>query len=226
MKYKGILLDIDNTLYDYNSAHNFAKNKVLEYSIDAFNMSKDEVNIAYEMARKQINIELCETASSHNRLLYFQRMSEIIGLNPMKYAFEIYNIYWDNFLEIMQPFEGVYELLEKFNNKICLVTDLTAHIQYRKIKKLGIEKYCNALVTSEEAGHEKPHPYMFIMALQKLGLKSDEVCMIGDSFKKDVFGAINLGVAAIWINNESKIENHNHQLITEVQNFKQILEIL
>ena len=226
MKYKGILLDIDNTLYDYNISHNFAKNKVLEYSMSVFDLSKDEVNIAYEKARKQIHIELCETAASHNRLLYFQRMSEIIGVNPMKYAFEIYNIYWDSFLEVMQPFDGVYEFLEKFEDKICLVTDLTAHIQYRKIKKLGLEKYCKAIVTSEEAGHEKPHPYMFMMALEKLALNSNEVCMIGDSFKKDVFGATNLDIAAIWFNHESKVESYNNKLITEVKSFKEILEFL
>lgn len=226
MKYKGLLLDIDNTLYDYNISHTFAKSKVLEYSMIVFNLSKEEVNTAYEKARKQIHIELCETAASHNRLLYFQRMSEIIGVNPMKYAFEIYNIYWDSFLEIMQPFDGIYELLEKFENKICLVTDLTAHIQYRKIKKLGLEKYCKALVTSEEAGHEKPHPYMFSMALEKMSLKSDEVCMIGDSFKKDIFGAANFGISAIWINHENKTENHDNELITEVKSFKEILRLL
>lgn len=226
MKHKGILLDIDNTLYDYNIAHTFAKKKVLEYSVSVFNLSQDEVNAAYEKARKQIHVELCETASSHNRLLYFQRMSEILGMNPIEHAFEIYNIYWDNFLEIMQPFDGIYDLLEKFKNKICLVTDLTAHIQYRKIKKLGLEKYCNVLVTSEEAGHEKPHPYIFYMALKKLGLEPEEVCMIGDSFKKDIFGATNLGIASIWINHESKIENHDDELITEVQSFKEILELV
>lgn len=226
MKYKGILLDIDNTLYDYNVAHTFAKSKVFEFCIDVFNLSNDQVNFAYEKARMQIHIELCETAASHNRLLYFQRMSEILELNPMKYAFEIYNIYWDSFLEMMLPFEGVCEFLEKFKGKICLVTDLTADIQYRKIKKLGLEKYCKALVTSEEVGHEKPHPYMFIMAIEKLGLKHDDVCMIGDSFKKDVFGATNLGVAAIWINHENKIENYDDQLITELQSFKEILELL
>lgn len=226
MKYKGILLDIDNTLYDYNVAHTFAKSKVFEFCMDVFNLSQDQVDFSYEKARKQIHIELCETAASHNRLLYFQRMLEILEVNPMKYALEIYNIYWDSFLEIIKPFEGVHELLEKYKDKICIVTDLTAHIQYRKIKKLGIEKYCKALVTSEETGHEKPHPYMFTMALNKLSLKPEDVCMIGDSFKKDVFGATNLGVAAIWINHENKIENYNSQLITELKCFKEILELL
>ena len=226
MRYKAILLDIDNTLYDYNITHAFAKNRVVEYCMAELSLSKDDINAAYETARKQIHIELTETAASHNRLLYFQRMSEILGVNPMKYGFEIYNTYWDSFLEVIKPFDGIYELLEKYKNQICLVTDLTAHIQYRKIKKLGLEKYCDKLVTSEEAGHEKPHPYMFIMALQKLGLQPNEVCMIGDSYKKDVFGATNLGMAAIWFNHENKQENYNDKLINEVKSFKQIIELL
>lgn len=226
MKYKGILLDIDNTLYDYNITHFFAKNKVLEYCMSELNLSKAEINIAYEKARKQVHIELSETAASHNRLLYFQKMSEILGINPMKYGFEIYNIYWDSFLNVLKPFEQTYELLEKYKNKICLVTDLTAHIQFRKIKKLGLEKYCEKLVTSEEAGREKPHPYMFMMALQKLDLRADEVCMIGDSFKKDVIGATSMGISTIWFNHESKYENYEDKLIKEVKSFKEILELI
>jgi FMN phosphatase YigB (HAD superfamily) len=77
MKYKAILLDIDNTLYDYNKAHYFAKNKILNYCMDAFSLSKDEIILAYERARKQVHIELCETAASHNRLLYFQNFGKI-----------------------------------------------------------------------------------------------------------------------------------------------------
>jgi HAD superfamily hydrolase (TIGR01509 family) len=226
MKYKGILLDIDNTLYDYNITHVFAKNKVLEYCIGELNLSKDEINIAYEKARKQVHIELSETAASHNRLLYFQKMSEILGINPMKYGFEMYNVYWDSFLQVLKPFEEIYDLLEKYKNKICLVTDLTAHIQYRKIKKLGLEKYCDKLVTSEEAGREKPHPYVFMLALQKLGLRSDEVCMIGDSLKKDIFGATCMGISAVWFNHENKYESYEDKLIKEVNSFKEILELI
>lgn len=226
MKYKGILLDIDNTLYDYNITHVFAKNKVLEYCMSELNLSKAEINIAYEKARKQVHIELSKTAASHNRLLYFQKMSEILGINPMKYGFEIYNVYWDSFLKVLKPFEETYELLEKYKNKICLVTDLTAQIQYRKIKKLGLEKYCEKLVTSEEAGREKPHPYMFMMALQKLDLRADEVCMIGDSFKKDIIGATSMGISTIWFNHESKYESYEDKLIKEVKSFKEILELI
>ena len=226
MKYKGILLDIDNTLYDYNVAHVFSKNVVLDYGVSEFNLSKKKINFAYEKARKQVHIELCETAASHNRLLYFQRMLEILNLNPMKYAIQIYSKYWESFLDELKPFDEIYVLLEKYKNRICLLTDLTAHIQYRKVQKLGLEKYCDKLVTSEEAGHEKPHPYMFMLALQKLGLGADEVCMIGDNFNKDILGSAALGIESIWFNHEGKQEAHDNKLITEVNSFKEILELL
>jgi len=226
MKYKGLLLDIDNTLYDYNSTHQHALHKVIEYCIDIFKLTENDVIDAYSMARKKVHIELSETASSHNRLLYFQKMLEILSINPLEYSFIIYNIYWDNFLDYMKPFDGVYELLGKYKNKICLVTDLTAHIQYRKIKRLRLEKYCEKLVTSEEAGKEKPHPYMFMLALQKLNLEVNEVCMIGDSFKKDIFGASNLDIQSIWLNSEAKTEKYDESKVIEVKSFKRILELV
>jgi len=226
MRYKGILLDIDNTLYDYNSTHSFAKEKVLEFCIQEFNLEENKILKAYDKARKVVHIELSQTASSHNRLLYFQKMLEILKLNPLKYAFDVYNIYWDSFLDFMTPFDGIYELLEKYKNNICLVTDLTAHIQYRKIEKLKLDKYCHQIVTSEEAGKEKPHSYMFMLALQKLDLKANEVCMIGDSFKKDILGATSLSTDAIWFNHENKQESYSQTSIKEIKTFKEILELV
>ena len=226
MKYKGLLLDIDNTLYDYNSTHKYALGKVIKYCVESFKLRDNIIIKAYNIARKKVHIELSETASSHNRLLYFQKMCEIVDINPLEHSFIIYNIYWDNFLEHMKPFEGIYELLEKYKNKICLVTDLTAHIQYRKIKTLKLEKYCKSIVTSEEAGKEKPHPYMFMLALQKLNLQVNDVCMIGDSFKKDIFGASNLGIQSIWLNSESKTEKYDESKVIEVKSFKEILELV
>ncbi|MCT7606977.1 HAD family hydrolase [Aliarcobacter butzleri] len=153
-------------------------------------------------------------------------MCEILNINSLDYAFKIYNIYWNTFLENMTPFDGIYDFLEKYKNKICLVTDLTAHIQYRKIEKLKLNQFIDKIVTSEEAGREKPHPYMFLLALEKLNLRKHEVCMIGDSFKKDIFGASNLDIDSIWFNHENKQEKYDNQNIKEVTTFKEILELV
>ena len=114
MKFKAILLDIDNTIYDYDTPHQYALDKVVFFCTQTFQLDKSKVLDAFNVARKNVHEELSETAASHNRLLYFQKMLEILNVNPLDYGFDIYNIYWDNFLEKMTPFEGIYRILEKF----------------------------------------------------------------------------------------------------------------
>lgn len=226
MKNKGVLLDIDNTLYDYKSTHTKALSDVFRFCHEKFDISHEDIKTGYDIARKKVHIDLKETASSHNRLLYFQKMLELLAVNPLIYSLDIYNTYWNTFLDNIEVFEGVYDFLEKYKGKVCLVTDLTAHIQYRKIKKIGLDNYINCIVTSEEAGREKPHQYIFMLALQKLNLRPDDVCVIGDSFEKDIYGASNLGIKSYWINRAKKTENFDNKLVTEVKSFKEILKFV
>ena len=226
MKYKSIILDIDNTLYNYNVPHKKALQTVFDFCYDKFDIDQNLLLKFYTKARKEVHIELENTASSHNRLLYFQRMCELVGVNPLNYSFIIYNLYWDTFLENMIPFKNVYQLLEKYKENICLLTDLTADIQFRKTKKLKLNIYCNKIVTSEGAGIEKPNPQMFILALKKLNLKESDVCMIGDNFSKDIIGARNLNIDAIWFNHEENKESYNDNKIAEVKTINEILSLV
>jgi HAD superfamily hydrolase (TIGR01549 family) len=226
VKLKGVLLDFDNTLYEYLPPHNKALNAIFEYCQKKFGVGIEETLTAYNIARKKVHIDLQETAASHNRLLYIQKMLEILQLNPIKYGLELYNSYWDTFLNEIKLFDGVSEFITKYKGKICIVSDLTAHIQFRKMQILNLDEYINFIVTSEEVGREKPHPYTFMTALKKLDLMPQDVCMIGDSFKKDIIGATNLGIQSIWVNNEQTDEYYDINLVTEVRSFNKILELI
>ena len=57
-----------------------------------------------------------------------------------------------------------------------------------------MDKYIGYLVTSDEAGKEKPYKDIFKLALKKLGLKASEVIMLGDNEVKDLQGAEKLGI--------------------------------
>ena len=104
---------------------------------------------------------------------------------------------------------------------------MTAQIQYRKIKKLNLDKYINYIVTSEEAGKEKPHQYIFMLCLDKMHLNKNDVCMVGDSFNKDIKGALSLGMNAYWINSNKEDMIHcDIKHVTELGSFKELLEIL
>tara|TARA_B100000780_G_C21125245_1_gene456362 strand:+ start:3295 stop:3975 length:681 start_codon:yes stop_codon:yes gene_type:complete len=226
MAYKGILLDLDNTLYNYEDAHAVALEKAVNVFHGISKIDKTIILHAYKSAREKVHIDLAETASSHNRLLYFQKMCEILNVNPLKDALHLYNTYWDCFLENMHLFDGVEQFLKNYKGKVCIITDLTAQIQYRKIKKLNLEKYINYIVTSEEAGKEKPHQYIFMLCLDKMHLNKNDVCMVGDSFNKDIKGALSLGMNAYWINSNKEDMHCDIKHVTELGSFKELLEIL
>lgn len=223
MTFKGILLDLDNTLYPYEAAHRLA----LEAAFDHLpTVPREELARAYRIARKRVNVALAETAASHNRLLYFQGMCEDLGLNGVRHPLKLYETYWGTFLDHMRPDEGALEFLSSLGQvKVCLVTDLTAHIQHRKIERLRLDRFLHHLVTSEETGREKPHASMFQQAMAKLGLAPHETCMIGDDYEKDILGALALGITPFWLNRDGA-ERTLDPGVREVRSFPELRECL
>ncbi len=210
MSIKAVVFDLDNTLYDYDACNELAEKKLFETISIAFDVTENQADKLLKQAKKNIKKLLGdEVAASHNRLLYMQNICEQMGKNPMIYAMDFYNAYWDTMLENMQPFDYVKTLIEELKIrgiKIGILTDLTAHIQYRKLEKLELTNLIDYLVTSEEAGAEKPSGKMFDLMLKKLGMFSKEVIMVGDSQKKDIEGARKAGFETILFSPENEID--------------------
>ncbi len=227
MPAKNLILDLDNTVYDYDSPHQLALSMVVAHFSSKFNLSTKQTQQSFDRARQNTQLELPGSAASHNRLLYFQKMLEYNGLNSMSHALELYELYWNTFLVNMTLFEGVIDFLDNFRQnqgKVCILTDLTAHIQHRKIQKLGLAVYTDYIVSSEEVGVEKPHPYMFARALQKLESDPSEALMIGDNWAKDIIGANALGIHSIWINHKNE-RNSLPDNVREVAGFNDIMQL-
>jgi putative hydrolase of the HAD superfamily len=66
--------------------------------------------------------------------------------------------------------------------------------------RLGISKFFNARIFSDEVGLRKPEAGIFEVALSKLGLPPDRVVHVGDDVSADVTGAKARGMRAIWFN--------------------------
>lgn len=199
---KGIIFDLDNTLYSYDLCNEAAMVHVLDYAAKA-GIEKEQFLSAFAQGKQAVKECLgSNCAATHNRLLYFQKTLEILNRNPLCEAMDFYNQYWDHFLENMKLFDGAIDFLSQLKEKgiqMAICTDLTSHIQYRKIRKLGLDSYIHILVTSEEVGVEKPDSKMFLTALQKMELKPEECTFIGDDLKKDIIGASNVSIEPILL---------------------------
>ena len=190
---EAFLFDTDNTLYPYEPAHNAAQNAVRDKVVNTFSITPEEFDKAFKEARNHVKTRLQNTASSHSRLLYLQRMLEIMGLgSQVLLALDFEQTYWRTFLSNAILFDDVKELLDDIRLlgiPTAIVTDLTAQIQFRKVVYFGLDHYFDYIVTSEEAGFDKPHEAPFKIALEKMQTKGDRIWMIGDNPINDILGA-------------------------------------
>lgn len=202
---KGIIFDLDDTLYDYRNANELAERYIKQYIAKQHRLPNEVVEGALQAGKNRTKQLLPEGAAQHSRILYFQHALEQMGINPIGKAWQLECIFWEKFLEKIEPYSGVQDVLAWLMSKrikIAVCTDLTAGIQHQKIMKLGLDKYIDVLVTSEEVGYEKPDRRMFQLTLEKLQLNPKGTVVVGDSWEKDIQGAVNMGIKAIWKNNQ------------------------
>lgn len=180
----------------------------------------------YTKAKILVKRLVPNTAASHNRILQFQRVLELEKLPSAPHTLTLYNAYWDHFLSIIKPFPHVIEFLSSMKEiaTTCLVTNLTAHIQYRKIMKLGIDHLLDYVVTSEESGIEKPDPLIFKLALAKTQTTAHNSYMIGDSFTCDVEGAQQVGIKSLWYSKQEVTSKYSN--VISFNSFSQASEIV
>ena len=188
-----ILFDTDNTLYPYDPAHFVAQKAIEKKVVDTFSISSVNFNKAFQAARLDVKKRLEGTAACHSRLLYMQRMLEIMGLgSQVLLALDLEQTYWRTFLSNAELFQGVKELLDDIRLlgiPTAIVTDLTAQLQFRKIVYFGLDHYFDHIVTSEEAGYDKPRKEPFMLAVDKMKPQGDCIWMVGDNPLNDIQGA-------------------------------------
>jgi HAD superfamily hydrolase (TIGR01549 family) len=202
---KGVLLDLDDTLYPYGLCHEFAMKTCESFIKNSGDVTAEQFVSSWKEARNIVHQDLHGQGASHSRLLYFHKQHEILfGKSNPEFALKMEKVYWDSFIGEMKLKQEAKLFLEELRSrgiKSCLVTDLTTQIQMQKWEHLKLGNYIDFLVSSEEAGEEKPSKKIFELALKKLGLSYAEVIMIGDHPVKDIEGAEKMGIKAYLIQN-------------------------
>jgi putative hydrolase of the HAD superfamily len=72
--------------------------------------------------------------------------------------------------------------------------------------ELGLPKWLQLRVTSQDVGFNKPHPQIFQAALKQAGVKPEEAIYVGDQYEIDVVGANGVGMRGILIDRHGFFE--------------------
>ncbi len=232
-----VIFDIDNTVYSYTKANDAAMKALYAYTEKFPGLSRSEFDrLAAEASRKITGRLSSGSAAIHNRLIRFQNILEVCGKPLYPYALEMYSCYWDTLLDNMEcaPYcRELFRELGRKNIRTGIGTDMTALMQYRKLEKLEILPLIRFMVTSEEAGAEKPDRKFFELCIQKAQCAPEECLFIGDNLKKDILGAQKAGMKTLWYCPEEETagnrpaENTLQEKKTEgrkISSFREILD--
>lgn len=186
---KALIFDLDHTLYDYPACNQAGQTALFAFLSERLEISERRARTLFQAAREHVHDTLPTQAASHSRLLYSQHVIEVVlkRTNPAL-TLQAEEIFWRAYLGAMKLRPGLLQLLQRARAqglRIAIASDLTTAIQLRKLQRLRITQYIDYVVTSEEVGHEKPHPAMLQRALAKLQCRADEVIYIGDSLTRD-----------------------------------------
>jgi FMN phosphatase YigB (HAD superfamily) len=105
----------------------------------------------------------------------------------------------------IQPLPGAVELLATIH-RLNLRTVITSNTYWRDadsywddFRLLGMARHIDCIITSVDAGHLKPHPAVFQMALQWAGAPAESCVVIGNREENDIQPALALGMRAILV---------------------------
>lgn len=191
---RALLLDLDNTLYDYEPRHDAALDEVAQRFLQKYRVDEGGFRTAWASSRAVVKERLGPTASSHSRLLYIKQTLLSLGLgSEIQSTIELERIYWNAFLRDLFPVAGAVAFLERarvMGIPCLIVTDFTAEMQLRKVLALGIADLVDGVITSEESGGDKVTGLPYLVAVNQLGLEGPEVWMVGDDPVADIDASI------------------------------------
>jgi len=69
--------------------------------------------------------------------------------------------------------------------------------------EFGLDRYFRVMIDSAAVGVRKPGKAIFQIALDRLGVKSSDAFLVGDSYDRDILPAKSLGCRTIWLKGKS-----------------------
>lgn len=214
---KRVIFDIDNTLIPWKEEYYQEIKKAL-----------DDLNI--EHTEKDYN-EIKKAFSEYENVYYkFDRKLMIEYINkytkknyPEEFIYKITKR-WANCVPDKID-DNIIRMLEHLQNKyeMVILTDWYGDQQEKRLEKLGILKYFSVVYSAEKT-KRKPFKEAFIQAIGNN--KPEECIMIGDNLERDIQGALNAGLQAIWYNPNNKTETAKGVKYYTISKLEELLNII
>ncbi|MCY1152845.1 MAG: YjjG family noncanonical pyrimidine nucleotidase [Sphaerochaetaceae bacterium] len=204
MKYKHLLFDADNTLFDFSQGeietfkelghkYNFEVTKSLMEDYHRINKACWKAYEEGTLSQDKLRVLRFE-----NFINYFN-----FNIDPIEMEKDFTSIL-SNQSHLIKDTHFVLEQLSKQGYDIQLITNGLVEAQYGRLKATDIEKYFSNIFISGEMGCQKPDVEYFDIVLDSIKAKKDECLVIGDRLESDILGAMKSNLDSVWLNIKNK----------------------
>ncbi|HZW63981.1 MAG TPA: YjjG family noncanonical pyrimidine nucleotidase [Flavobacteriaceae bacterium] len=221
-----VFFDLDHTLWDFdkNSALTFEKIfelNQLSIHLQDFITVYEPINLKYWQLYRNEQIDKTN--------LRFGRLNDAFNALGIELEPERIHKLAHDYITYLATFNHLFEdtisILQylKENYNLHIITNGFKEVQHQKLENSGILSYFQTVTNSEMVGVKKPNPKIFEHALHSAQAKTQNSIMIGDNLEADVYGALHVGLDAIFFN----YRNENiQQEIKEVKNLSALKKYL
>ncbi|MEM5879340.1 MAG: HAD family hydrolase [Candidatus Aenigmatarchaeota archaeon] len=217
---RALLFDADNTLYESKSAANAANLEAMKYLSQICGKSPEELLEEWKSIVSKLK-ESKDPKLRHRKYSYSLLLKKN-GLK-VKLAEEIYQIFFQNFLQRIKLFDGVKETLKELKEKglkLVIVSEDFKEQLEKKIKKFSLKEFFDLIITCDDVGSMKPDKKYYEIVKNKLKIPFEEMVAIGDSFEKDLEIPKKMGMKTVLIFNKDERADF------EINKFGEIITLL
>ena len=177
-KIKWIFFDMGHTLLDEDGVH-IARLEALTEELNERGKTCPPVE---DMLTEMVDFGTKGARSPFGEVARKYGAKNKYGYNP---AFEV-------------PFPETEDCLRRLSAKykLGIIANQRGGSAHR-LQSHGLMKYFDIVYSSEEMGRSKPAPDLFLSALNAVGCKPEEACMVGDRIDNDIRPAKKLGMMTV-----------------------------
>lgn len=215
--YKGIFIDIDDTLLDYIPCCREAFDKAMssltaERSYSEAVLQRSGLTVEDGLFQLFFSISGRLFSEAKHGLhtiaevmeLYPKEFIATIGypdsaVDPFKHAFRAA---WGKTHTLVPGAREMLERLKAKGYRLFAASNSFGHLQRSRLEQAGILPFFEDTFISMDIGYDKPDIRFYQEALRRAGLQAHEVLMIGDSMTTDVIGAQNAGMDALFFDRQ------------------------
>lgn len=226
MKYNLFLVDLDDTLLDFQASEKLA----FKMTLDHFNIGErfDEIHRVYKVINDDLwkQLERGEVDKDFLKVERFRKTLKHFNLevNSKQMAEDYINELPNNVVLIDDAIEACRHL--KNFGEIGILTNGIANIQNKRIEVSGLAPFIDFVAVSESSGFAKPDVRFYEYAIKYAkNFSKDKTLMIGDRLEADILGAKNFQIDSCWFNPRKTESDEKLKPTYEITSLKDIFKL-